>query len=159
MDLLFQKGNTGLVPACEEAREWLSKKRTGATILVSPREPRNGAFFRKWWALVDLAYQYWSDSVELPTHKGREVLPSFERFRKDVTILAGYYDVVVNIKGETRLEAQSLQWAKMGEPEFTKLYDATICALLRQVFNGQTCQKWSEEELRSLVDQIEEFAA
>jgi hypothetical protein len=38
MELLFQKGSTGLVCACEEATQWLSKKKLGATILVEPRE-------------------------------------------------------------------------------------------------------------------------
>lgn len=159
MELIFQKGSTGLLPACEEAAEWLAKKKLGATILVEPREVRNGAFFRKWWALVKLGYDYWAENVETLEYKGANVLPNFERFRKDVTILAGFYRPVTNIRGEVRLEAESLKWARMTEERFTQLYDATITALLQQVFNGKRCPKWSEAQLREVAEQVLEFAA
>ena len=159
MDLLFTKGHNGLIPACEEAADWLRKKKIGATIMVEPREIRNGAFFRKWWALVKVGFDYWSDNVDALEYKGKSVLPNFDRFRKDVTILAGFYQAVTNIKGEVRLEAESLKWSKMTEERFTQLYDATIRVLLEQVFNGRRCAKWSEHQLRSVVEQIEAFAA
>src|SRR5688572_18042975 len=120
------KTPTGLAPACEEAREWLSKKKLGATIMIEPREMRNGKFFKKWFALVEMAYGYWAESVQPMEFKGRPVLPSFQRFRKDVTIWAGYYEPVVNLKGEVRIEALSISWASMDEETFAKLYDATI---------------------------------
>jgi len=155
----FIKSPTGLIPACEEAREWLAKKKMGSTIMVEPREMRNGPFFKKWFALVEMAYGYWSETVKPMEFKGRPVLPSFVRFRKDVTIWAGYYDAVVNLKGEVRIEAQSIAWASMDEHTFTKLYDATIQVLLAKVFNGTTCQKWDESQLRQVSGQILEFAA
>lgn len=159
MELIFQKGATGLIPACEEANEWLRKKKIGATILVEPREPRNGPFFRKWWSLVTLGYEHWSDSVATIEYKGQRVLPEFDRFRKDVTILAGFYRAVVNLKGEVRIEPESLKWASMTEDTFTKLYDATIQVLLQKVFNGTVCKSWTEAELRSVVAQVMEYAA
>jgi len=159
MELLFQKGASGLIPACEEATEWLRKKKLGATILVEPREMRNGAYFRKWWALVKLGFDYWSESAETIEHKGVPILPDFDRFRKDVTIMAGFYRPVVNIKGEARLEPESLKWASMTEERFGQLYDATIRVLLERVFNGRVCPTWSEDELRSVAEQVLEFAA
>lgn len=159
MDLIFQKGATGLLPACEEATEWLRKKKIGATVLVEPREMRNGAFFRKWWALVKLGYDYWSESAQTIEYKGQPVLPDFDRFRKDVTISAGFYYPVVNLKGEVRIEAESLKWASMTEERFEKLYSATIQVLLQRVFNGKLCQRWTEQQLRSVAEQILSFAA
>jgi len=159
MELIFQKGATGLLPACEEAAEWLKKKKFGSTILVEPREMRNGAFFRKWWALVKLGYDYWSESAQTIEFKGQPVLPDFDRFRKDVTISAGFYYPVVNLKGEVRIEPESLKWASMTEERFEKLYSATIQVLLQRVFNGTICKRWSEEDLRSVADQILSFAA
>ena len=159
MDLLFLKSAAGLSPACEEATEWLRRKKLGATVLVEPREVRNGAFFRKWWALVKVGFDYWSDDVTPMQYKGQPVRPHFDRFRKDVTILAGHYEPVVNIRGETRLEAKSLQWSKMSEETFADLYDATIQVLLQQVFNGERVRQWTEAELRGVVDEILAFAA
>lgn len=159
MELLFTRTKLGLVPASEEGAEWLSKKKLGATILVEPREMRNGAYFRKWWALVDLGYQYWSESAQTVEFQGRPVLPEFDRFRKDVTISAGFYYPVVNLKGEVRIEPESLKWASMSEERFGKLYDATIQVLLSRVFNGKVCKSWTEQELRHVAEQILEFAA
>lgn len=158
-EFLFQKGATGLIPACEEASEWLRKKKLGATILVEPREMRNGAFHRKYFALLNLAFDYWKDNAETLEYRGERVLPDFERFRRDVIILAGFYKPVTNIKGEVRLEAESISFASMDEERFRQLYSATINVLLQRVFNGRVCPKWTEAELRSVADQILEFAA
>jgi hypothetical protein len=159
MEFLFQKGGTGLLPACEEATEWLRKKKLGAVIMVEPREMRNGSFFKKWFALLEMAYSYWSETVKPMEYRGQPVLPSFVRFRKDMTILAGYYEAVANLKGEVRIEASSIAWASMNEETFTKLYDATIQVLLQRVFNGTVCKSWTESELRSVSEQILAFAA
>jgi hypothetical protein len=155
----FIKSATSLVPADDDTVEWLRKKKLGATIEVEAHEMRNGAYFRKWWALVKLGYDYWADNASTIEYKGERVAPDFDRFRKDVTISAGFYYPVVNLKGEVRIEAESLKWASMTEERFTKLYDATIQVLLRRVFNGTTCPTWSEDELRSVAGQILEFAA
>lgn len=159
MDALFTKGMNGLLPADDETRVWFNRLKMGSTVHAEAREMRNGAFFRKWWALVKLGYDYWSEAAETIEFKGQPVLPEFHRFRKDVTILAGFYYPVANIKGEVRIEAQSLKWSSMTEDTFTKLYDATIQVLLQKVFNGRVCKQWSEDELRRVASQVLEFAA
>lgn len=158
MEAVLVRTSMGLLPADDATREWFGKLKLGAVVLAEARQARNGAFFRRWWALVKLGYDYWSDSVATLEHKGEPVLPEFDRFRKDVTILAGFYHSVVNIKGEIRIEADSLKWASMSEETFTRLYDATIRVMLRKVFNGKVCPTWSEQELRSVAEQILEFA-
>jgi hypothetical protein len=159
MELFFTKSQGGLIPACDEASEWLRHKKLGATILVEPREPRNGEWFRKWFALLKVGFDYWSEHAQTIEYKGIAVLPDFDRFRKDVTIMAGFYRPVVNLKGETRLEPESLAWASMTEERFAQLYDATINVLLQRVFNWQSCRQWTEEELRNVCEHIVEFAA
>jgi hypothetical protein len=158
-ELLFVKTPNGLAPYGEEASEWLRKKKLGTTIEVSARELRNGGLHRKWFSLVSLAYDYWKDDAETVEYKGERVQPNFDRFRKDVTIAAGFFDPVVNLKGELRLEPKSLKWSQMDEERFTKLYDATIQVLLQRVFNGKVCRTMSEDELRSIAEQITEYAA
>ena len=63
-----------------------------------------------------------------------------------------------NIKGEVRLEPESLKFSNMTEERFGELYQAVINVLLRKVFNGTHCPKWSEEELRSVAEQILDFS-
>lgn len=120
---------------------------------------RNYQFFKKWWALVKLGFDHFADTCERQEYKGQQILPDFDRFRKDVTILAGFYEPKWNLNGEMRIEAESLAWGTMSEERFTKLYDATIQVLLRKVFNGQRSRRWSEEELRDVTEQVMRFAA
>jgi hypothetical protein len=157
-DLLFTKTPVGLVPADEQTRDWYAKKKLGATIQADATEMRNGAFFRKWWSLINLAYDHWKDDAETIEYKGEKVQPNLDRFRKDVTIAAGFFEPVVNLKGELRVDAKSLKWSQMDEHEFAKLYDATIQVLLQRVFNGKVCRTMSEIELRSIAEQIMEYA-
>ena len=144
-------------PADEESREWLAKLKQGQPVEVQARVPRNAAFHRKYFALLNLAFDYWSEEAKTLEYKGEAVLPDRERFRKDCIILAGFYRPVVNLKGEVRIEPESLKWSSMTEERFGELYSATINVLLRRVFNGRVCPKWTEEQLRDVAEQILEF--
>lgn len=156
---MLVRASVGLLPADDATRTWFNKLKVGSVVHADAKQMRNGAFFKKWWALVNLGYDYWSESVQTIEYKGEPVLPELGRFRKDLTISAGFYHAVVNLKGEMRIEADSLKWASMSEESFTKLYDATIRVLLRRVFNGMICPTWSEEQLREVAEQILEFAS
>lgn len=158
MEILLIKTPSGFMPADDEAQEQLRKFRLGSLAKLDVVQMRNGAFFRKWWALVKLGYDYFVETCETQEYKGQQVRPEFDRFRKDVTILAGFYRPVWNVNGEMRIEPESLAWANMTEERFEKLYNATIDVLLKKVFNGKRMRAWTEEELRSVANQISEFA-
>jgi hypothetical protein len=148
-----------LAPVDDEAREVARKWKIGALMRMDVAQMRNGAFFRKWWALIQLGYDYWAETCPMREYKGHPVLPNFNRFRKDVTIMAGFYEATWNIKNEMRIEADSLKWSSMSEETFAKLYDATISVLLRMVFNGKNARRWSEGELRQATEEVLRFAA
>lgn len=155
-DMNYSRNWAYLGPASEEAAEWLRKKKLHDIFIVDPpRVLRNPKFFRKWWALVKVGFDYWTETIRRMEYNGEPVLPDFDRFRKDVTVLAGFYRPVVNLKGEVRLEPESLKWTSMTEERFTQLYDATIQVLLRKVFAGD--KKWTEEEIRRVVIEIVGF--
>jgi hypothetical protein len=158
MEILLIRTPSGFMPADDEAMDQMKKFKMGSIARLDVVQMRNGLFFRKWWALVKIGFDYFADSCPNETYKGVEVLPDFERFRKDVTIIAGFRRPVWNVKGELRVEAESLAWGSMTEERFEKLYSATIDALLKMVFNGTRAQKWTEEELRAVADQISDFA-
>lgn len=100
---LFMKVGAVLKPADDDAREWLGKLKPGLPVSLEGRVPRNAAFHRKYFALLNLAYDYWSEAAETIEYKGQRVEPDRERFRKDCIILAGFYRPVVNLKGEVRI--------------------------------------------------------
>lgn len=159
MEILLIRTQYGFMPADDEAIEQMKKFKLGSIARLDVVQMRNAAFFKKWWALVKLGYDYWSETCPAMEYRGQPVLPNFDRFRKDVTIMAGFREATWNIKGEMRVEAESLKWSSMTEERFTELYDATITVLLRMVFNGKNAQRWSEEELRMATEQVMAFAA
>jgi hypothetical protein len=117
--------------------------------------PRNLAFFRKWWALVTVGFDLWEELCPRLQYKGQDVAPNIERFRKDLIILCGYSTPTLNIKGELRMEADSIAFGNMSEEQFDGLYQKTIDVLLRKVLRGNV----SAERLREMVDSVMEFAS
>jgi hypothetical protein len=156
MELAFLKMPHGaLVPMDEPARERTEKWRSGAVIRGDFKEMRNGAFFRKWWSLVQFAFDIWEGTREEKLYKGEPVQANFDRFRKDVTIMAGHYDPVYAASGEVRLEAKSLRWDKMNEQEFEELYSKTIDVILQKVLKNPLI---TEDTLRNYVDRVIQYA-
>ena len=147
MDFLATKINHALYPADDEAHEALKKIKAGETVRLSMVRPRNLQFHRKWWALVNLAFDYWEPDPE--NQVGEKNL---DRFRKDIIILAGFYERYVRLDGSTRIEPKSISFAKMSEDEFADLYNKTIDVIIKYALSSYT-----GDMLRSIVDQVEEF--
>jgi len=122
--------NGAFIPATDEDAELTRRFRVGAVQRVEIAEVRNGKFFRKWWVLAKFAFDLWKERHPVQEFHGRRVLPNFKRFRKDLTVLAGFFEPVWDVRGELRLEPESLQWSKMTDERFEKLYSATINAIL-----------------------------
>lgn len=155
MEIVLTKlANGTLAPASEADAELLKKVKRGAGVRVQLTQMRNYRFRRKWFALVGYAFEMWSDISGPIEYRGQQVQPNFDRFRKDLTILAGYHNVVFNVRGEFRLEAKSISFGQMTEEEFEKLYSATIQAILTKILSGSGL---SEEKLRNYVDQVMSF--
>jgi hypothetical protein len=155
MDALLLKSTTGLIPADEATREWLAKLRLNAPVQATVKQPRNYQFHKKLFALLQLGFEYWSETAPALQYKGQDVRPDFDRFRRDITVLAGKFHTTVNLKGEIRLEADSISFAKMDQGAFETLYSQVIQVLLTRVF---TSKDWDEARLRDIVEQIVEFA-
>jgi hypothetical protein len=149
---LIRTSSGALVPLDDDEAAKLKRIKAGSVVTAKIVQMRNGAFFRKWWALAKFAFDIWSETVPQQEYKGQAVQPEFERFRRDLTILAGYFRPVFAANGEMRLEAESLSWAEMDEARFERLYSATINAILAKILSGMT-----EEALRAHVDQVMRF--
>lgn len=155
MEILLSKSMSGsLVPAYPEEAEKLESMRPGEVCKAKITRPRNLRFHRKGMALLGLAYSMWSEG--LPTgvdYKGETVAPNFDRFRKDLTILAGFYEPIYGIDGSTRLTAKSLSFASMKEDEFERVYSALINTIL-----GKVLKSLKAEELDAAVERVMRFA-
>ena len=148
-----------LVPASDQDKEIVDKIKVGQVLTFKFTRMRNYQFFRKWWALVDFAYDYWippdlPDDPEKQWLKNVTPLKNKDRFRRDLTILAGYHDAFYRVDGSVRIEAKSISFGSMSEDEFEKLYSATIDVVIKHV-----CTQYTDEELNSMVEQALSFAA
>ncbi len=146
-----RKTRDGFVAASAMDYEAMEDIRDGEIVKGRFVRERNGKFFRKWWALIGIAFEAWAENAPTMEYKGRAVLPDRDRFRKDITILAGFYRPVWNTKGELRLEAESLQLASMSEERFEALYSVTIDVILQKILPGRG---YDEATLRSMVEQV-----
>ena len=154
-DIYLRRTANGFSPDSDEDAKLCQRFKMGEVVRADVVRPRNLLFFRKWWALVKVGYELWEETCPRHQHKGMDVLPEFERFRRDVTILAGFAKPVVNIKGELRLEAESIAFGNMTEDRFDQLYSATIDVLLQKVLTGKGI---SESQLRNMADLVMDFA-
>lgn len=155
MEVYFTKGPRGsLLPLDDEQAELLAKLPQGALVRAQIASPRNAKFHRKCFALLNYAYGVWKELQPPREWRGQPVVTSFERFREDVTILAGHYEPVFNAQGELRLIAKSISFAKMDDVAFEQFYSRLIDTLLTKVL---TNTKLTEAKLREYVEQVLRF--
>lgn len=127
------------------------KMQPGELISVEMSFPRNPKFHRKFFALLQIGFEAWEPGFEA-THKGEPVGKDFERFRKDVTIMAGFYEPVFALDGTLELEAKSIAFANMDDAEFERVYSAVADVLLAKVL----CT-YSRADLDAHVERIMGF--
>lgn len=155
MDLTVIKLPNGCLAAYgDESQAELGKVKTGTLMNVKATRVRNYQFLKKFMALINLAFDIWSETCDPIEYQGRPVLPNKTKFRHDVTILAGYYDACVNLRGEVRLEAKSISFARMDESEFESCFSAVLNVVLSKVLNSS---KLTEKDLRDHVDRVMAF--
>jgi hypothetical protein len=149
--IMIRQPGGALVPATDEDAEALQKIKAGAAVRVEVKQIRNYKFLQKWFTLAHYAFDIWAETVPPQEYKGQPVQASFDRFRKDLIILAGYFDAVYNARGEVRVEAKSISFGSMGEDEFETLYSKTIDVILAKILGGTGM---TEDQLRGHVDNV-----
>ena len=158
-DIFVQKVRTAtgyaLVPAHQNDVDAM-KKLPMTPLRVKVTRPRNVQFHRKIFALLNLLYDWWEPTDEnTPAYlKVRGITPekSFTRFRRDLMILAGFYDATYRINDEVRVEAKSMSFSNMTEDEAAELFDKFLDIGVKKI-----APQHSNDEVRAIIDQILEF--
>jgi hypothetical protein len=151
--VLTRTPSGALAPADGPSAEFVQKLKAGAGLRGEFKRQRNPKFHRKAMALLTFAYDLW-DAPELE-YNGQPVAKAFDRFRKDLTILAGHYEAVTNLKGEVRLEAKSLSFANMGEDEFAAVYAGILNVVWERVLKAKGYK--SAAEVDHIVENLLRF--
>jgi len=150
-EIFLRKMQGVLMPDSESDVEKLASIANGETVRADIKRPRNIKFHRKYFALLDVLYDLFQPGIL--THNGQAVAKNRERFRHDIAIATGHYELVVNIKGEVRAEARSISFSAMDDAAFATLYSLTLDYGLAKIAKGKT-----REELDNWTNAILDFA-
>lgn len=131
-----------LAPYDSETEAWLNLKYDGQYFVADIVTPRNYEFHKKFFALLNVSFPRWKP--EPVKTKTGDAVKSFEQFREDVTILAGYYEQNIRLDGTVRTVAKSISFAKMDNEEFSKFYDKAVTVIIRHVLKGMTIEQVDE---------------
>jgi hypothetical protein len=151
MNIKLTKTPIGFVPVDPESGEWANKIKIGQVVHADFKRMRNYAFHKKLFALLNLAYEYWEPG-EINSEYGKPE-KNFERFRKDLTILAGYYHVEHSLSQKhMKISADSISFAKMDAETFEKLYNRILDVIMKKILPNM-----SKDEIETLTNKFLEF--
>ncbi len=152
MEILLKRINQSLAPADEEAANFIFNTPQGQIVKAKITKPRNLDFHRKYFALLDHAYDAWEP--EIPEQwQGHDIEKNKETFRKNIQILAGYGYPVINLKNEVRYESKSIKFGKMKQEEFEQLYSSVINVILKHILKNH-----DRADIDRIVEEILRFA-
>ena len=134
MEINLIKTLSGLVPSDPDSEGWYNKLKVGNVVHADFKKYRHPLFHRKYFALLNIGFSNWQPG-EINSKYG---IPekNFERFRKDVAILCGYYKNVIRFDGTTRIEAESISFSKMDQEQFETLYSKTIDLFINNIYGS-----------------------
>ena len=111
----------------------LANLEAGELITFDVKLPRNGGYHKKFFAMLNIGFENWEPARKNKSYKGLPVQKNFDRFRSDVLIQAGYYTQTFDLDGNLKLEAQSISFGSMEQPDFEAVYSAVLDVLLEKV--------------------------
>ena len=151
--IYMRRVGNALVPDCDEEADKIKRLKTGKVIKCEISEMRNGAFHRKYWSLIGVAFDYWSANAIPRQHNGMDVRLCKEVFQKDLMLLCGYSTPVASVLNGLTYMPDSISFAKMTEETFEKLYSDTIDVILQKVLPNL-----SEEDLNEAMERTLAYA-
>ena len=141
-------------PANESDAERINKIANNRYVTAEVKQVRNPLFHRRFFALLNFGFDYFEPEVQ--EVNGMMPVKNFERFRKDVLIMAGHHELVVNIKGEVRYDAKSISFSSMGEIEFGEIYKSVFEVLWNMVLSK--VRGMTEEIAENTINQMLDFS-
>lgn len=150
-EIFLMKTTGGVLAPCDpQAAEYIAGLKLGAPVRAEVKRTRNYQFHKKLFALLNLAFEHWEPTEA--TYKGQIVQKNFNQFRNDVTVLAGFGETTITLKGEVRVVAKSLSFASMSQDEFDKLYSAVVDVILQRILTNYT-----RDDLDAVIDRLMGF--
>lgn len=124
MKILLKYSLGKLVPHDAISEKGLENLSQGDVVICEIKKPRNVRFHRKFFSMLSCAHVHMKEGLEYPT---------FDDFRTDVTVAAGFYSLKTGISGQQIKVAKSISFARMDEIEFEQLYNRCLDVILLHV--------------------------
>ncbi len=141
MKLFLLNTDHGLFPCTDKDFDEKKKLKIGETYQVEIKLARNYQFLKKYFALLNCAWEYQNERVQEHFHNSKE------SFRETVQIAAGYTETFYSIKRKEWLEkSQSIAFENMKEEEFADLY-SKVKDVLYMTFLKHISQEEFERQL------------
>ena len=128
MKINCHKVHHGFIPVDLDV-DVIKKIPNGSIVELSLKQQRNYQFHKKVFEFFNYCFDHWKSDREFMDERGQ-----FNLFRKNLTVLAGYYDEFYKIDGTVRIEAKSLSYDKMTQDDFESCYHALVNAAMRHIF-------------------------
>lgn len=143
MDLFCTNTARGLVPNYDSDFDAKKKLKIGVTYKVRVTKARNYDFHRKYFALINCAWEYQNEGVV------NHFKNNIDLFRKSVEMSAGHCDTIYSIPRNEWIETpKSISFDKLDEIGFQELYDR-----VKDVLFSVFLKNISEEEfMKNLVN-------
>lgn len=110
--------------ATQQDYELTKRFKVGDTFLADIKCPRNGAFHRKCFALLNFVF------------KNQDKFTNFEAMRDAFCLHAGHFEWQVSFTDKQYPKAKSMSYDAMDDAEFAVLYDKFIDIALQQFGDG-----------------------
>ena len=98
LEFIKQAGGV-LAPADDYTAEKMTKFKTGEQYPIEIKRARNPSHHKKAMAFLRFCFEHWAGG-----HRFTEESLQFDQFRRELTILAGFYDEFYTIDSSVRLE-------------------------------------------------------
>ena len=109
---------TGLKPMYDEDYDQKKMLKVGTVYEATIKELRNVAFHRKYFSLINLAWEYLNEQQRAFFKE------DVNAFRKTVEVAAGHFEPVYSVARQSWLEVpKSIAFDKLSESDFEQLYE------------------------------------
>ncbi|EKO3657449.1 DUF1367 family protein [Vibrio metschnikovii] len=142
----------GFKPLGTDDSELMRKIPLGSLIECEYSKKRNPLFHRKFFALLNLGFEYWNPPEA--DWRGFKAVKNFDVFREQVTILAGFREVTYNLDGSVKVKAKSISFANMDDPQFEEVYSKVLDVIWNKIMTTVFDDK---RDLENAVNQLMNF--
>jgi hypothetical protein len=137
IEIFVRKLYDKLVPADQVSADAMENLKPNGEYKAVFTQPRNAKFHKKAFVLANIGFEAWEPPAD-KEYNGKPILKNFDSFREQLTIRAGFYDVVWTIDGKMKLIAHSWSWASTEQTKFEEMYSQFINVILSDIMTNYT---------------------